>query len=208
MRSWQNNSDNGSKRNIRQEKNVLREELLVKRRGIPQERKAEMDSAICKRLMTLMCVRYADDVLSFSPLKYEVGVTDFNKYLLEQGKNLYLPACLAGNGQMEFRLVRKGEELEKGKFSIMEPSKNAPVFHEQGQSVCIIPAVSFDSEGYRLGYGKGYYDRFLSGTNTVRVGVVYTEMMSSTRLPRGRYDVAVDIIVTEKSVLTVNNVRK
>ena len=154
-----------------------------------------------------MCVRYAEDILSFSPLKYEVGVTGFNSAVIQQGKNLYLPACLPESGLMEFRLVGKDQRLEKGKFSIMEPPKESEIWEEKGQSVCIIPAVSFDSEGYRLGYGKGYYDRFLAGKNTVRVGVVYTEMMRDN-LPRGRYDLAVDIIVTEKSVLTVNNVKK
>ena len=207
MKSWQNNSGYGYGRNIRQEKNLIREELLAKRKNFPEEQRAEMDSAICRRLLSLMCVRYAEDILSFSPLKYEVGVTGFNSAVIQQGKNLYLPACLPESGLMEFRLVGKDQKLEKGKFSIMEPPKESEIWEEKGQSVCIIPAVSFDSEGYRLGYGKGYYDRFLAGKNTVRVGVVYTEMMRDN-LPRGRYDLAVDIIVTEKSVLTVNNVKK
>ena len=63
MKSWQNNSGYGYGRNIRQEKNLIREELLAKRKSFPEEQRAEMDSAICRRLLSLMCVRYAEDIL-------------------------------------------------------------------------------------------------------------------------------------------------
>jgi 5-formyltetrahydrofolate cyclo-ligase len=62
--------------------------------------------------------------------------------------------------------------------------------------------MSYDKNGFRLGYGKGYYDRHLSSKNTLKVGVCYTEFMSDS-IPRGRYDLAVDIIVTEKGIITV-----
>jgi 5-formyltetrahydrofolate cyclo-ligase len=63
--------------------------------------------------------------------------------------------------------------------------------------------MSYDKKGYRLGYGKGYYDRYLSSRNTVKIGVCYSQFLSDS-IPRGRFDLSVDLIVTEKGIITVS----
>lgn len=190
--------------NVRELKMKLRETFRAKRVALSPEVKAEMDSKICQRLVSLVSVRYADEVLSFSPLAGEINVTEFNQSVLKNGKQLYLPRCVKGTPEMNFHIVSGLDELEKGSFSISEPSESAPIWENspEKRAVVIIPAMSYDKNGYRLGYGKGYYDRHLSSKNAVKIGVCYTDFISKS-IPRGRYDLSVDIIVTEKGIITV-----
>ena len=106
---------------------------------------------------------------------------------------------------MSFHLVNDLNELQNGKFSLKEPDINLPKWEYnddfKSDAICIIPALAFDEAGYRLGYGKGYYDRFLSGKNITRIGVVYSEFIID-KLPLGRYDLPVDFIVTEKGIIS------
>ena len=68
---------------------------------------------------------------------------------------------------------------------------------EPQNSLCVVPGMAFDCDGYRLGYGKGYYDRFLSGYHGVTAGICYSDCIR-WKLPRGRFDRPVDILVTDK----------
>lgn len=183
---------------------ALREIYKAKRIALSPDEKAKMDEAICRRLSSLVSVRYADEILSFSPLKGEIDTSAFNEYCLKNGKPLYLPRCVKGTSEMDFHLVGDLSELDVGSFSIKEPSVEAPKWEnaEKRNAVCIIPAMAYDRAGFRLGYGKGYYDRYLSSKNVLKIGVCYTSFLAQS-IPRGRYDLAVDIIVTEKGVITV-----
>ena len=191
--------------NVREQKMALRGIYREKRASLSPELKAEMDKAICTRLCSLVSVRYADEILSFSPLKGEVEVTDFNLYALKTGKALYLPRCIKGTPEMHFHLVSSLDNLEKGSFSINEPSEDSPIWKNEAskKAVCIIPAMSYDKNGYRLGYGKGYYDRYLSSKNVLKIGICYTDFLSDA-IPKGRFDLAVDIIVTEKGIINID----
>ncbi len=190
--------------NVRELKMEMRKKFREKRRNLDPELKAKWDEQICKRLCSLVSVRYSDEILSFSPLAGEVGVAEFNTYALKNGKALYLPRCKPGTSEMTFHLIESLDELENGSYSIMEPSEDAPLWQNSSdrRSVCIIPAMSYDKNGFRLGYGKGFYDRYLSSKSTLKIGVCYTQFLSES-IPRGRYDLAVDIIVTEKGIITV-----
>ena len=70
---------------------------------------------------------------------------------------------------------------------------------DYSKSICIIPGIVFDSEGYRVGYGKGYYDRFLAAYDGTKFGLVYSECILPS-VPRGRFDRHVDILISEKGV--------
>lgn len=191
--------------NVRELKMEMRKKFRQKRQSLDPSLKAKWDEQLCRRLCSLVSVRYADEILSFSPLAGEVDVSQFNTYALQNGKSLYLPRCKpGGTGEMNFHLISTLDSLNVGSYSIMEPSEDAPTWNNADgkRSVCIIPAMSYDKKGFRLGYGKGFYDRYLSSKNTLKIGVCYAQFMSES-IPRGRYDLAVDIIVTEKGIITV-----
>ena len=123
---------------------------------------------------------------------------------LAEGKALYLPRCLDDAGQMAFYRVQALEELESGSFGVREPSLAAPQYNMDldGQALCLVPGLCFDNKGYRLGYGKGYYDRFLAKFRGVTLGLCYNDFLQDC-LPVGDYDLPVQQIATENRVFTV-----
>ena len=95
------------------------------------------------------------------------------------------------------------DELERGAYSIPEPRADAEVFSHRRHALCIVPALAFDRRGFRLGYGGGYYDKFLKEFDGVSLGVTYDALIAD-KLPTGVYDVPVDVIITERRSIIPN----
>lgn len=186
---------------IKTEKDRIRTEYLDKRRKIPPDRKDMFDNKICERFMSLVTYRYSDAVLMYAPKPNEINVDVIAKKALQAGKVIAFPRCNVRDCTMQFHIVNDLSELESGIYDILEPPQSAPVFSskEFNSACCLVPALVYDYEGYRLGYGKGYYDRYLSAFKGAKVGFAYSDFILE-QLPRGRYDLAVDVVVTEKGV--------
>ena len=101
---------------------------------------------------------------------------------------------------MEYYRADSEEDLIEDKFNIKAPIESAEVYTPQPSDICIVPAMTYDRKGFRLGYGKGFYDRFLPKFMGVKIGFCYSSFMRN-QLPRGRYDISVDSIITEKGVI-------
>lgn len=140
----------------------------------------------------------ADAVLLYVSINREVRTKNLIDRILADKKRLALPVCFE-NGIMEFRYINSKKDLTRGLFSAPEPKSDCELFTGSQNAVCVIPALSFDRDGYRLGYGKGYYDRYLSGFRVFRVGFCFNALFEE-KLPKGRFDKKVDMIITEKGV--------
>lgn len=189
--------------NVREEKNILRAEYKRRRADIPAQKKAELDSAICAEIVSLACFRFADTVLLYSPIGSEIDITPIAEEALARGKKLAYPLCNTEDCTITFRYVERPSLLSRGSYSIFEPESSAPIFEGGENSLCLVPALAFDKEGFRLGYGKGYYDRFLRNFKGTAIGAVYSELLTD-KLPRGFYDLAVGVIVTERGSIITN----
>ncbi len=187
----------------REEKKLLRTKFKKLRGDIPLEEKAILDKKICDAISSLACFRFANTVLLYSPIGSEIDVTPLADLVLSQGKRIAYPVCDKESSEMVFRYVADLSELENGAYSIWEPKSDAPEFQFERNSLCVVPALSFDKKGYRLGYGKGYYDRFLKKFEGTTLGAVYDDLLSD-ELPRGYYDVSVGIIITERRSIITN----
>jgi len=97
---------------------------------------------------------------------------------------------------MKMHLIGSMEDLEEGAYGILEPYSNLPVLEDTTNAICIVPAFCNDYRGYRVGYGGGYYDRYLSTFQGVKIGVNYSDCVRP-KLIGGRYDVPVDLLVTD-----------
>ena len=98
---------------------------------------------------------------------------------------------------MEFYLIESCDDLEPGAFGILEPRPSPErLLSEWKGCLCVVPALACDRKGYRLGYGGGYYDRFLRNFPGVKALILYKKCLVE-HIWHGRYDVAVDLIVTE-----------
>ncbi|MBO5845574.1 MAG: 5-formyltetrahydrofolate cyclo-ligase [Clostridia bacterium] len=187
---------------LRKEKNILRAEFKLRRAEIAKKNKQELDRDISAEICSLACFRFADTVLLYSPIGSEIDLSAVAYEALSKGKRVAFPVCNTDDCTLTFRYVSALGELEDGSYSIKEPSADAEQFGNEENSVCIVPALSFDRCGFRIGYGKGYYDRFLKAFRGTAIGAVYSELLCDS-LPRGFYDLAVDVIVTERgSIIT------
>ena len=110
---------------------------------------------------------------------------------------------------MKYHEVKSLDELEIDSYGIAEPAESCPVYDpaSPGAAVCFVPGLVYDKAGYRLGYGKGFYDRYLSGFSGCTIGVVYSDYILP-EVPRGRFDVTVDILLTEKGVRVTKDTKK
>lgn len=181
------------------DKSTLRKEYLRVRRDLCD--KKEKDNGIFERLVSLEILEKADLILAYASSPIEVDTRRFIEYTLEKGKMLALPVCAESGNTMCFYRIESPDCLIPGKYKgIPEPDKTKCKIATIGDNtVCLVPGLSFDKSGYRLGFGKGYYDRFLS-ENTVRtVGLCYEECMRET-LPSDIHDKRVSVIVTEKEI--------
>ncbi len=190
---------------IRLRKKELRDKYSQLRRQLDAAYKLKSDGKICNLVLSLASYRFANTVLMYAPKPDEVNVMRIAEKALADGKTVAFPRCNKENTTMKYLIVTSLDQLEVGAYGLLEPPMDFPEF-EIGGSVggtdhvlCIIPALLYDSEGYRLGYGKGYYDRCLSLFKGTKLGVAYSGFVCD-KVPRGRFDLSVDVLVTEKGV--------
>lgn len=189
---------------IRPIKKEMRAQARKMRRSLSPEVKNALDRKIKNKLLNLFAVREATTVLCYVSTEIEVDTRDFISTLLEQGKRVAVPRCEGDDGEMNFYYINSLSELSSGSFGVDEPNPSQSVmFADAVDSVCIVPAFMFDKSGYRLGYGKGYYDRYLSRYKGFPIGVCYSENLQD-ELFHGKYDRAVSLVVTDKEILTMD----
>ncbi len=192
-------------RNIKELKNSLRLRSRAFREQMEQSRKERADASILRRLLSLREYAQADWIYTYVSKPIEVDTVTLIRRALEAGKHVAVPRCVPGTREMEFYEIRALEELEPGSFGVLEPVPGrSRLVEEDTGGLCVVPGLSFDEEGYRLGYGKGYYDRFLSRFRGVTVGACYSGCVRRI-LPHGYFDRPVDILITERGIRNVSN---
>ena len=187
-------------KDIRELKKSLRAQSRRFRERLEPERKSELDRKIGARFASLKEYAGASVVYTYVSKPLEVDTLRLIEAAFADGKRVAVPRCLPETLKLEFYEIASAADLMPGCYGVLEPApeKCRPA-RESAGALCIVPGLSFDSQGYRLGYGKGYYDRFLADFSGVTVGLCYS---GCTRwdLPHGYYDRPVDILVTEKYI--------
>lgn len=169
-----------------------KDELRIKYKQIRKEilNKDTQNEIIYQKIINNKIIMQKDTILLYASLNNEVNTFKMIEYFLNF-KKVALPKVNGDN--MEFYYVNSIRELRKGKFNILEPTSNNKANYDN--CVCIVPGVCFDKNGYRVGYGKGYYDRFLANKNIYKVGVCFKECFIEN-IPCDKYDIKVDLIVS------------
>lgn len=189
------------KQDIRPLKAELRGHFKALRAGMPAGRKAELDQKILNRVVNLWQYREARLLLVYVSTPIEVDTRRLIERALRDGKQVAVPRCVPGTREMEFYQIHSLNELSPGTFGVLEPAPvRRALITDFSRSLCIVPALAFDGQGFRLGYGKGYYDRFLARFDGSTVGLCYDACISK-RLPAGRFDRPVGLTVTERRTM-------
>lgn len=183
------------------EKSEIRTEVLKQRRELPKDQCRADSIVIAKRLLSLKKVQKAETIFLYASYKNEVGTKKLIQKLLSMKKKVALPRVR--EKEMDFFLIRSWEELVLGYQEILEPDGAGQIVVPTKDDVMILPGVVFDRKGNRIGYGGGYYDRYLeqhANTLPCLIGIGYEMQIFSDIIPAETFDRQVDFVVTEKKV--------
>lgn len=190
-------------KDIRPIKNALRKQYKEWRRSLPAAEKQRMDEAIADRLQAMPEYRDCRVLLIYVSTPIEVDTRALITRALEDGKTIAVPRCINNTREMDFYTIKSLADLESGSFGVDEPNpERAEKLTALESGLCIVPALAFDKLGYRLGYGKGYYDRFLCRFGGTVMGICYDACITDA-LPHGRFDRSAEAVITQTSVIRV-----
>lgn len=172
-------------------KEQLRKIYKLKRKNI--ENKAKKDNSIFYQIIQNEQVCKADTILLYYSTKEEIDTLHLIEYFLSNHKKVALPKVIGKS--IIFHYITSLNDKKLGKYNIFEPVNNNPVI-EFSNSICIVPGICFDSKNYRVGYGGGYYDRFLSTYKGYSIGLTYQECLIDS-IEIDDYDQCVDLVITD-----------
>jgi len=183
-------------------KTALRRLLLEKRDNTSFDFLKIASKQIQKKLKKIQAFREAQKIGAYYPIGSEILTQDILQELQSVGKEVFLPKVIGEH--MDFRKITDFSNLESGKFDIMEPKIECPI--DNNLDVLLVPTVGISPSGVRLGYGYGFYDRFLA-KNKIKTISLTTEKQIIKNIPHSEYDKIIDWIVTEDRVIDTSKIR-
>ena len=188
---------------VLQLKKETRKIFSEKRKSILAEEKHKLDKALFDKTIALEAYQNADVILAYYPVKNEPDILPIVEHALSVGKRVAFPISIPDGVVLEFAFVSELSKLVVGTYSIPEPATNAEKYLNCKNTLCIVPGLAFDRIGKRIGYGKGYYDRFLDGFWGRSLGLCYSDFLTD-KLPVEKTDISLDIILTDKEEIFIN----
>lgn len=181
---------------IAEDKAALRRQVRLTLEGLSPEAVRRGDDALFAAFSALPQVEAASTLFAFWGIPgREPDTGRLIRALTAQGKRVGLPRMLPGR-QMEVRLYEPDRPLVPASFGILEPLADAPLLARPDIDLALVPAVCYDRSGFRLGFGGGYYDRWLSGFSGFTVGLC-RDCVLQDRVPTEDHDCRVDLLLTE-----------
>ena len=185
---------------LRERKRELRRQVREASRGLSALWRREADGAIRGHLLGMEELERAETVFAFFPMAAEPDLLPLLEELLRRGKRLAFPRCLEGE-RLEFRQAASLEQLRPGTWGIPEPGEELPLLPDEAADFAIVPCLSADRQGGRLGHGGGYYDRFLQAAPLpLGAAMVCYSPLLLPEVPREGHDVILPVLVTEEGV--------
>ena len=175
------------------DKKILRRQAKIQRDIMPEDIRHAKSKIICRNLIADDVFQNANVIFCFISFGSEVETKRIIETALSMGKRVCVPHTL-GNHIMEANEITSQTEYRPDRYGIPEPTEQHIVPPSEIDLI-IVPGLLFDRRGYRIGYGGGYYDTFLSKCSGTSVGVVFSEFIIDTIVP-DEYDVAVDRVIS------------
>lgn len=174
-------------------KNKIRQELIQRRKRIPGAARKQASDKLCQVLKNDRDIREAESIYFYVAKDPELSLIPLLSWALEQGKCVGVPKVYGDS--MEFYQLTETAQLGMGAFGILEPNGECPMLQKK-EAICLVPGVGFDKSGHRMGYGKGYYDKyFFRYPDMRRIGIAYGEQIME-RIPSEPHDVRMHRILT------------
>ena len=177
------------------EKDMLRKSIRGKNKALSPEYTDSSDRMIADKLMGLTEYKTATTVFCFVSMPSEINTLPLLRDMWRRGVRTAVPLC-THPGVMQARLITCMGDLDFGKYGILEPRSTSRRLEKEHIDFSIVPCLSCDSSGGRLGKGGGYYDRFLKNRR-FKAAALCREILLSKKLPLQEWDERVDMVVTE-----------
>nr|WP_316624924.1 5-formyltetrahydrofolate cyclo-ligase [uncultured Ruminococcus sp.] len=179
------------------DKKYLRSYFSDKRRKLcdDADRKKTMDEEIQTRLIISREYRSCDTVLIYMAQPKEIATSMIIRAALANNKRVGLPVCL-DDGRMEFRRIYSLSQLHPGRFNISEPDDSCEVIVPDERTLCVCPCLCCDLHGSRLGYGGGYYDRYLASFPGCAAALCYSDSVIPS-IESEDFDIKMNVIHTD-----------
>ncbi|MBU0680483.1 MAG: 5-formyltetrahydrofolate cyclo-ligase [Proteobacteria bacterium] len=189
---------------------MLRQEILARRDSLPTLQRQEKNCALAARLGTLDCFNQARSILFFVSFRSEVDTLFLMRQALERGVQVSAPLTSATDKELKIYALKDLEiDLVPGYQGILEPNpRRCPQLDPGSLDVVIVPGSVFDLQGGRMGYGGGYYDRFLANRapQATRVGICF-DLQLVAEVPMAAHDQYLDYVVTESQIAQSGHLR-
>jgi len=177
------------------ERKSLRNFLLEKRDNTSFDLMKIASDKIQKRLRKVYAFKNAQKIGVYYPIGSEIMTQKIIQELISEGKDVFLPKVIGE--KMEFRKITDFSSLEKGNFDIMEPKEGCHV--DNTLDVILVPTIGISQGGVRLGYGYGFYDKFLAENKTVTISLTLEKQIIKN-IPKLEHDIVIDWIATEDRI--------
>lgn len=174
-------------------KKELRKKYTEVRKNI--ENREEKEKKILENLKNLEIYKNSKSIFIFVSYRTEVNTKEIINMILEDGKKVYVP--VVKGDEMIAVEIKSLDNLKPNKMGILEPEDGEP---ETNIDLTLAPGLAFDKDGYRLGYGGGYYDKFFEKVNTIKMGIGYSDQKVE-EVPHEEYDKKLDYLITDEGLV-------
>ena len=182
---------------IKKTKQESRRRFKQMRADMPSEEKVERDRLIAQSFLALDCYASCKTLLIYYSTAIEVDTHAIINRAFADGKRVAFPVCRE-NGEMDFYIAESIDELFPDAYGIPAPEAQAPRLVDSFEdTLCVVPALAYDLSGFRLGFGKGYYDRYISRTGVKTIGLCY-ECFVVDKLAVDEFDCSADALLTDE----------
>ena len=179
-------------------KSELRSHYLALRKNIPDEKRVLASSLVTAKVLDLPVTTAAQLISIYISTKFEVSTRQLINALLKQNKQIFAPVIVEDS--VVLRRLISLESCVPGQKGILEPPASSAIIHPAEIELFLVPGLSFDAHRYRLGYGKGYYDRLLAQTQGHKLGLAFTDQVCY-QLPHHSHDIKMDQVLTDTILL-------
>lgn len=190
------------------DKKILRKQKMQERDSLSAEMRQALSDIITNKVIELEEYKLAETILCYVSCRSEVSTVELIEHSLKAGKTVGVPKVEGDD--MCFYKIMSMDDLEPGYFGVLEPKTCKPI-EETNNSLVIVPGLVFDLDLNRIGYGKGFYDRYFQkaetvGNSLIKCGIAY-DMQICDRIETDQYDRHLDMIITEKRIIRKKIIR-
>lgn len=189
------------KNQLNEKKKIIRSEISRRNNELDKAYTDMADEKIKDYILNSKEYINSNIIFCFVSSKNEVNTIPIIEDALRKGKKIGVPRCI-GKGTMEVYNINSLDDLEVGKYNILEPREYCPRMEPDELQMTIVPCVTCNYKGHRLGHGGGYYDRYLKNLKAKKV-IICRDKITYDHIPLDEHDIQMNILITEKGIFEI-----